>query len=111
MTAELRDRLLDEEYGLYGSERKGLNHCIGYALQQAFKGVDTKYREKLGDHAGKCGSTACAVLIVGSHIFCANIGDSRAVLSRKGKAMNLSLDHKACRPDEVARIEYNNGLV
>lgn len=51
------------------------------------------------------------VVIVGSHIYCANVGDSRTVLSKAGGAINLSLDHKASRPDEVARIENNNGLV
>lgn len=51
------------------------------------------------------------VLIVGAHIFCGNVGDSRAVLSREGLAVNLSLDHKASRPDEVARISQMDGFV
>ena len=51
------------------------------------------------------------VLIIGNHIFCANIGDSRAVLSRNGVAINLSLDHKASRPDEVERIKANDGSI
>jgi len=51
------------------------------------------------------------VLIIGAHIFCGSVGDSRAVLSRNGQAVNLSLDHKASRPDEVARIQKNDGII
>lgn len=43
----------------------------------------------------KCGAAAVAILILGNRIFCASVGDSRAVLSRHGKAINLSVDQKA----------------
>lgn len=51
------------------------------------------------------------VLIIGAHIFCANVGDSRAVLSQNGVAINLSFDHKASRPDEVERINREDGSI
>lgn len=51
------------------------------------------------------------VLIIGAHIFCASVGDSRAVLCRNGKAVNLSLDQKASRPDEVERITKKQGYI
>lgn len=64
------------------------------------------------------GSTCVSVLIVGTKIFCANVGDSRAVLVRKtGKnqdqtvAIPLNRDHKADEPDEEARILRNGGRV
>ena len=50
------------------------------------------------------GSTACVVLIVGDKIYCANSGDSRCVLSKKGKAIPLSFDHKPSNPSEEERI-------
>ncbi len=40
-----------------------------------------------------------------SRVFVANVGDSRAVLSRGGIAVDLSSDQVAARPDERARIE------
>lgn len=46
------------------------------------------------------GTTACVVFITDSHIFCANSGDSRAVLCQNKKAIALSEDHKPTLPVE-----------
>lgn len=40
-----------------------------------------------------------------------NVGDSRAILSRDGSAVDLTDDHKANRPDEIARIVNAGGFV
>jgi len=57
------------------------------------------------------GSTAVTCFIKGNIIYCANAGDSRAVMSRAGKAVNLSDDHKPTDEVEKARIEKANGFV
>ncbi len=44
-------------------------------------------------------------------ILAANVGDSRAVLSRNGVAIELTKDHKPEDPDEWARIEAAGGKV
>jgi len=41
----------------------------------------------------------------------ANVGDSRAVLCRGGRTLELSEDHKPGRPDERRRIELAGGEV
>ena len=51
------------------------------------------------------GTTACVVFVTNTHIFCANSGDSRAVLCQKGNAIALSEDHKPNNPGEKARIQ------
>jgi len=51
------------------------------------------------------------VLITAEHIFCANSGDSRAVLSRNYNAVPLSFDHKPSNDLEQKRIEAAGGFV
>lgn len=57
------------------------------------------------------GSTAVTCFITGKTIYCANAGDSRAVMCRAGKAINLSDDHKPMDDIEKERIEKANGFV
>ncbi len=77
------------------------------------------------------GCAAVSLVVLGGTLWCANLGDSRAVLCRyipakylydnnfaiivlllrDGKAIQLSLDHKPDRPDELRRIEAAGGFV
>ncbi|MCO5581556.1 hypothetical protein L7F22_035444 [Adiantum nelumboides] len=57
------------------------------------------------------GTTAVVAIVGSCQIVIANCGDSRAVLSRGGKAMALSTDHKPEREDETSRIEAAGGRV
>lgn len=59
------------------------------------------------------GATAVSVAVNLStgKLFCANAGDSRAVLCRAGKALALSEDHKPDNPGESARITAAGGFV
>ncbi len=66
----------------------------------------------------KSGSTAVVVLIrrTGTAtdpttIYCANVGDSKAVLCRNGTAVEMSYDHKPSRSDERQRIIESGGTV
>ena len=60
----------------------------------------------------QAGCTACVVLITKDAIFCANAGDSRAVLGLKnGKLIELSYDHKPDNEGELARIKAGGGFV
>ena len=57
------------------------------------------------------GCTALAMLIAGNKIYVANVGDTRAVLRRGGKAVRLTYDHKPYNPEEVKRIREVGGFV
>jgi protein phosphatase 1G len=65
-------------------------------------------RENLFDFIG---STAVISLIRDKKIYVANAGDSRAILCRAGKAIELSRDHKPESPRERSRIENAGGRV
>lgn len=61
------------------------------------------------------GTTACLVYLYEQHLFCANLGDSRAVMySRVGEKWqhkSLSTDHKGEDEREACRIKMNGGRI
>ena len=63
------------------------------------------------DIAMYTGCTACVVIIEGDKIYCANAGDSRAVLCKNGVAYPLSMDHKPELESEKNRIYKAEGWV
>ena len=71
-------------------------HSVLYVCQYfLFKATDV-----LTDDSGEneeeqaCGTTATVMLVRKDKVVVANIGDSRAVLSRHGQAVNLSTEHR-----------------
>uniref|UniRef100_A0A915PUD6 protein-serine/threonine phosphatase n=1 Tax=Setaria digitata TaxID=48799 RepID=A0A915PUD6_9BILA len=65
-----------------------------------------------GDTPGEdSGSTACVVIIFKDKVVVGNAGDSRAVLCRKGMAVELSVDHKPEDDIERRRIETAGGEI
>ncbi|KAK4431346.1 protein phosphatase 2C 51 [Sesamum alatum] len=66
---------------------------------------------KNGASVATTGSTAVVAVVGEEVVVVANCGDSRAVLSRGGVAVQLSDDHKPDRADELRRIEACGGKV
>eukprot|EP00656_Telonema_subtile_P003715 TRINITY_DN11683_c0_g3_i1.p1 TRINITY_DN11683_c0_g3~~TRINITY_DN11683_c0_g3_i1.p1 ORF type:complete len:472 (+),score=83.47 TRINITY_DN11683_c0_g3_i1:155-1570(+) len=84
---------------------------VGKMFQDAFLEADKKFcetaeREGLGD-----GTTAVIAYLKGGKMWVANVGDSRAVISRGGVAAAVTLDHKAESEQEQKRIESKGGTV
>lgn len=79
------------------------------AIRRAYRITDTNILEKAAD-LGKGGSTAVtAILINCRKLVVANVGDSRAVISKRGVAKQLSVDHE---PNvERQSIENRGGFV
>jgi len=82
------------------------------AFEKALMAIDHEMSTLSEVESGQdqSGSTSVMTLISPSHIVCANTGDSRAVLARRGAdnastAVALSQDHKPFLPSEKERIE------
>jgi len=72
-----------------------------------------KEQETIGRMINTSGTTLCAVAVDLDQgiAYCANVGDSRAVLCRGASAVELSTDHKATLPQEIANVVHSGGFV
>jgi len=61
----------------------------------------------------RSGSCAVILLITPKMVYCANVGDSRAILSRNfgQEKVSISMDHKPGEPNEKSRIIKAGGKV
>ncbi|XP_074284879.1 putative protein phosphatase 2C 58 [Silene latifolia] len=79
------------------------------AIRRAYETTDEEILEK-ALVLGRGGSTAVtAILVNGQTLFVANVGDSRAVISKNGEAKQLSVDHDP--GTEKGEIESRGGFV
>jgi protein phosphatase 1L len=81
------------------------------AIAESYNQTDQDYLKSENAQNKDAGSTASTAVIVGNKLLIANVGDSRAVISRAGQAIALSVDHKPNRSDERQRIENAGGVV
>lgn len=91
LVENLRSNFLNEDN--FDKQEDFLAYVQGVMLQ-SIRETDKAFYEEYSDMAMKTGCAALIVLIVGDYIFCVNLGDSRAILSRKGRPVSLSVDHK-----------------
>ncbi|KAI7689956.1 Protein phosphatase 1B [Sarcoptes scabiei] len=82
-------------------------------IREAFLKLDEKMKSLPEVVSGEdiSGSTAVACLISPTHLFFANCGDSRAVMSSDGRAVFSTQDHKPVNPLEKERIQAAGGSV
>lgn len=94
------------------AEGKDFPQEIERAIASAFLQTDTAFAEACSLDADLAsGTTALAALVIGSSLVVANAGDCRAVLCRRGKAVEMSRDHKPVCLKEKKRIEASGGYV
>ena len=88
-------------------------------INQIFLETDNQL-ERVNFDATESGCTCVLVIHIGSHIICANTGDSRAILILDSMGQNnindfyevpLSYDYKPEMPEEKQRIELCGGVV
>eukprot|EP00658_Telonema_sp_P-2_P024578 TRINITY_DN19876_c0_g3_i1.p1 TRINITY_DN19876_c0_g3~~TRINITY_DN19876_c0_g3_i1.p1 ORF type:complete len:718 (-),score=157.20 TRINITY_DN19876_c0_g3_i1:471-2624(-) len=84
------------------------------AFFEAIREMELSFHEEAQAQELRCGTTAVQCLVHGKdtdslRLTVANVGDSRIVLCRGGRAVRLSEDHKPNRKDEKIRIEQAGG--
>ncbi|KAM7523953.1 hypothetical protein LguiA_013855 [Lonicera macranthoides] len=80
------------------------------AVRNAFIRVDHALADSKSLDSSS-GTTALTALILGRTMLIANAGDSRAVLGKRGRAVELSKDHKPNCTSEKLRIEKLGGVI
>ncbi|XWS27116.1 hypothetical protein CRYUN_Cryun26dG0088800 [Craigia yunnanensis] len=127
--------LMSEEavsfYGVFdGHEGKDASHFVRDHLPRVIvedadfplkleKAITRSFMETDAAFAKSCflesalasGTTALTAMIFGRSLLVANAGDSRAVLSRRGTAIEMSKDHRPCCMKERRRIESLGGFI
>lgn len=82
-------------------------HHLEQAIRQGYSVTDKAFLSQ-GVSSGAC---AASVLLKDGELHVANVGDCRAVLSKKGVAHMLTKDHRLSSEDERFRIENTGGFV
>eukprot|EP00798_Chlamydomonas_sp_ICE-L_P017380 gene17380-23682_t len=90
-------------------ESMSVSSLLEEALRDAFLKTDAEFATEVT--ASTVGSTAVVALLGKKRMWVANCGDSRAVLCRGGKALQLTDDHKPEREDEAERVEKAGGQI
>ncbi|OQR92963.1 phosphatase 2C [Thraustotheca clavata] len=85
------------------------------ALSKGFLNMDQALRnnEAIASNADEVGATGLMIIVTEKHIFSANIGDSRCILSKSQNQtpIQMSLDHKPDHETEKLRIVAAGGTV
>ncbi|XP_074039266.1 probable protein phosphatase 2C T23F11.1 isoform X2 [Leptinotarsa decemlineata] len=84
---------------------------IPQAMKKAFLELDSHMHDEDSLKQEASGTTAITILVKDNKLYCANVGDSRAVVSIKGQAEALSEDHKPSNQGEYDRITAAGGWV
>ena len=120
--SEIASRCVSSTYerGTKSSERGGeTKRGRRQALRNGFRESERLFlefaqsQEKEAGDVDRSGSCAVVILIIDDMCYCANTGDSRAIMSADGgeKLFLLSTDHKPTDEIEMERILNNNGRI
>lgn len=91
-----------------------INDAVLAELENSYKKAFLLADLALADEcsiSSTCGTTALTALLLGRNLLVANAGDCRAVLCRKGVAVDMSQDHRPSYLPERRRIEELGGYI
>ncbi|KAK4277533.1 hypothetical protein QN277_015520 [Acacia crassicarpa] len=103
---------MEDFYDIKISNIDGRSVCLfGIFDGETYQQTDADFLDSEKDTFRDDGSTASTAVLVDNHLYVANVGDSRTIISKAGKAIALSEDHKPNRTDERKRIENAGGVI
>jgi len=102
---------ISDRLHLYLAKHPSFITNIGEAFVSAFEQVEREFLEIANEKEILSGTTALVAFVRGNRIIIANTGDSRCILSRKGRAINLSTDHRPDNEKEKVRVEAAGGWI
>ena len=111
--AKLLDAILTNRDFLPNGSTEPTVESVEVGMRTGFLQLDSEIRNLPETISGedKSGTTVVCALISPTHIFLANCGDSRAVISRSGQVSLCTQDHKPVNPLEKERIQNAGGSV
>ncbi|CAM9986614.1 unnamed protein product, partial [Ectocarpus fasciculatus] len=86
-----------------------VDRVIEDVVTRAFLATDEEFLTTASKPSS--GSTATTAMVLGDRFYGFNVGDSRTILCRAGRAEVVSKDHKPSREDETERIKRAGGMV
>lgn len=112
----IKEKLQDSEENSLSpdSQNRLLTHLKSILDKSCFEADQTFLKTRITNISDKdynSGCTGLILLIFGDLIICANVGDSKAILSRCKKAVRLSIDHTIHQESELRRIQELSGRV
>jgi serine/threonine protein phosphatase PrpC len=107
LAAEMLPRVLADRLSALCGDATPSSKAVEQAFAEAF--AETNRQITLCDVDD--GTTALVAYLIGTRLIVSNLGDTRAVICRNGKAIRLSYDHKPELPEEEARIRALGGFV
>jgi len=105
-------KILADELSQLKPEEKDQDDVIKDVFLRTYARTDAAMKDTVPS-AGACAAT-CLIRTKSDGkrmLYCANAGDSRAVLCRDGKSISLTIDHKATNPSEIERVVQAGGFV
>uniref|UniRef100_A0A7S0HQD2 PPM-type phosphatase domain-containing protein n=1 Tax=Hanusia phi TaxID=3032 RepID=A0A7S0HQD2_9CRYP len=84
---------------------------ISEAMSASFAEIDRRFLSIAREEQLRDGTTALLALLRNNYLHMGWVGDSRGVLSRQGRYLRVSEDHKPDRPDERKAVEARGGHV
>ena len=90
---------------------RAVSSIIKNTFFKMFKKVDEEFFDRNREASEQCGAVVTSCIMIGNMLYCVNLGDSRSILCRSGRAINLSVDHKATLKSEAIRVKALGGYV